>query len=470
MNREKELLKNTAIIGIGKLLPRFVSLITLPILTACFTKNEYGTYDLITTLVLLLMPIATLQIQSAAFRFLIECRKDVVKSSEIVSNIFVVVIPVSFVVSIGVFFFMPQMDASIRFALAFYFFFDSLETTTAQVSRGLGKNLAYSISAILLSVINCIGIVLALKLNNSGLLGVVWSMVVANVLGLIYLSWVTRIWRLINTSMISGKKIKELISYSWPMVPNNLSNWVLKLSDRLVITGFLGIEANAVYAVANKIPHLLSLAQGVLVMAWQENASMAVDDEDAEEYYTRMFDRFFRTMIGATALLIGFTPLLFKLLIKGDYSDAYIQMPILVLAMFFFVMSSFHGGIYIAHKKTKSVGITTMLAAAINLAIDFLLVNLIGITAGSVSTLIAYMFLYFYRIYDLRKIQPMKVNPRLQIYCFSMIVGMLFLCFLKTWYLDIINIIVGVIAFCMMNKAFLNKILKKIRKRVRKKG
>ena len=64
----------------------------------------------------------------------------------------------------------------------------------------------------------------------------------------------------------------------------------------------------------------------------------------------------------------------------------------------------------------------------------------------------------------------MKVNPRLQIYCFSLIVGMLFLCFLKTWYLDIINIIVGVIAFCMMNKAFLNKILKKIRKRVRKKG
>lgn len=469
MSREKELAKNTAVIGIGKLLPRFVALVTLPILTACFTKNEYGSYDLITTLVSLLMPIATLQIQSAAFRFLIECRKDQVRSAEIVSNIFIVVLPVSFLVSVVAFFFIPGMDVSVRFAVVVYFFLDSVETTTAQVARGLGMNMAYSVSSILISVINGIGIVMALKMNNSGLLGVVWSLTIANLLAFIYLAIRTKIWKLINVSMISGSQIKKMIAYSWPMVPNNLSNWVLKLSDRLVITGFLGVETNAVYAVANKIPHLLSIAQSVLVMAWQENASIAVNDKDAEQYYTKMFDKIFRMMIGATALLIGLTPILFMVLIKGDYSDAYVQMPILVLAMFFYVMSSFHGGIYIAHKRTKSVGVTTMIAAVINLAIDFLFVNIIGITAGSISTLVAYMFLYFYRMHDLKKFQPMKMNVRLQVVCFSLIIGMLFLCFLRIWYLDMINIVLGASVFYVTNYDLIHKFFRKIRRIGKKK-
>ena len=468
MNREKELVKSTVVIGIGKLLPKLVSLITLPILTACLTKSQYGSYDLITTLVALLMPFATLQIQAAAFRFLIEHRNDRAGASEIVSNIYVIVVPVTVVVSIGVFIFMPGLDAITRFAVAVYLFFDSVETTASQIARGLGKTKAFAMSSIVLSTVNAIGVVVALKLSNSGLLGVVWSMTLANAIGFVYLSIVTRVWTLIDLSRISKSVVKKLLSYSWPIVPNALSNWILKLSDRFVITSFLGLEANAVYAVANKIPNLLSIAHTVLIMAWQENAVIAVKDEDASEYYTKMFDKMLRMMAGATALLIAFTPVLFLIFIKGDYSDAYVQMPILVLAMFFFVMSAFQSGIYVAHKKTKSIGITTVLAALINLLIDFLFVNLIGITAGSISTLVAYMFLYFYRMYDLRKFQPMKVNARTQVFCLALIVGMLAMCFLRIWFLDVINMVLGVIVFCILNKDLICTVVRKIRKKFRR--
>ena len=74
MSREGKLAKNTMIIAIGTFLPKLASFITLPILTGCLTKTEYGTYDLINVLVSLLLPAATLQIQAAAFRFLIDSR------------------------------------------------------------------------------------------------------------------------------------------------------------------------------------------------------------------------------------------------------------------------------------------------------------------------------------------------------------------------------------------------------------
>ena len=87
MNREKALAKNTLILSIGEFLPKFSSIITLPIITGGLTKAEMGTYDLISTLVSLFLPVATLQIQSAAFRFLIDVRKEKKETKRIITNI-----------------------------------------------------------------------------------------------------------------------------------------------------------------------------------------------------------------------------------------------------------------------------------------------------------------------------------------------------------------------------------------------
>lgn len=468
MNREKELVKNTIILGLGRFLPKLVSVITLPIVTACLTKNEYGTYDLITTLVSLLLPVATLQVQSAAFRFLIECRGDHNKSTEIITNIYAVVFPISCIVSALVIFFIKNLSLSVKIVTVAYFFLDSIQTTQGMVVRGLGKNKVYSINAIILSVVNGLCIVLCLKLKNQGLFGIVFSLALANLLSVLFLCVNTRIWEFLDIKRMSKTKIQELISYSWPMVPNNLSTWILKLSDRFVITAFLGLEANAVYAVANKIPNLLSIAQSVLIMAWQENASIAVNDKDASVYYTKMFDRIFTLMIGCTAVLIGFTPVMFKLLIRGDYSESYVQMPLLILGMFFCAISSFQGGIYIAHKRTKSIGYTTIIAAIVNIFLDLLLIRWMGITAGSISTLVAYLVLYILRMIGTKKFQPVDYKIKKQLLCYSLIIFMLFICFLRNYYLNILNAIFGFSIFFIINTDFLKMIFNKTKSLVKK--
>lgn len=249
------------------------------------------------------------------------------------------------------------------------------------------------------------------------------------------------------------------------MVPNNLSTWVLKLSDRLVITAVLGLQANAVYAVANKIPNLLAMAQQVVNMSWQENASLALEDQDSSMYYSTMLRRMFDFIFGCTALLIAASPVMFRILIRGDYEEAYYQMPILILSMFFCTMSAFFGGIYVAHKKTRSVGITTMIAAALNLLIDVITVKKIGIWAGSVSTLAAYLFLYFYRMIDIQKIQKIPIDIKRQLLQLFLMTGMLVLCFLKNSVLDSINILIGIGCFVLCNKNYITLFMRKIKRR-----
>lgn len=450
MNREKGLVKNTVILAIGRFTPKLLSIITLPLLTAKLTKGDYGTWDLVSTLISLVMPIVTLQIQSAAFRFLIERRGNDVECKKIISNIYLFTFPIALIAAICLFFAFDN-NIETRIAIAIYFLMDILFLSTSQIVHGLGFNRVYSVASILISITNVAAIILTVQYMETGLFGIVFSTLVANVIGLLYMLKEIHVWKYVSLEYLSKKTIREMISYSWPMIPNNLSNWVLSLSDRLIITATLGIEANAIYAVANKIPNLLSIAQSVFVMAWQENASLAVNDKDADKYYTKMFDSIFSLLIGFTALLIAFTPIMFTLLIRGDYKEAYYQMPLLFLGMFFYCISAFQGGIYIAHKRTKSVGLTTVGAALINILVDVCLVNVIGISAGSLSTLIAYFFLYVFRLKGTLKFQKMSYNLKKQCGLLMLIVIMLVLCFINNIWCNVANVFFGVALFLILN-------------------
>lgn len=465
MNREKDFLKNTIILGLGKFLPKLTTFITLPILTACLTKAEYGTYDLILTVSVLLIPITTLQINSAGFRFLIEARENLSECRKIISSLFVFTIPITLISSMIVPLFFPDLSYGTRIILGIYLFADTLYLTAGQVCRGLGYNRMYSIASLLLAVTNMTTLIITVFVMRRGIQGVILSLAAAQIVGFGVLCLKIKLTRYISLNQANRELVKDMLVYSWPMVPNNLSAWVLKLSDRFVITAALGIQANAVYAVANKIPNLLAMAQQVVNMSWQENASLAVTDQDSEKYYSKMMLLITDFMFGCTALLIGCTPIMFLILIKGDYQEAYYQMPVLILGMFFCVMSSVLGGIYIAHKKTKSVGITTMIAAVINLVVDLLTVRWIGIWAGSVSTLAAYLFLYFYRMIDIQKIQKIPIDMKRQLLQLFLMTGMLVLCFLKNSVLDSINILIGIGCFVLCNKTYITLFMRKIKRR-----
>ena len=466
MKREKELVKNTIVLAIGSFLPRMVSIITIPILTACLSKKEYGVYDLLSTLVMLVIPIATLQIQSAAFRFLIDCRENIEEVKKIITNIFVLTIPIAIGVSFLIIFFFPSMNDLERLLISGYFLCDVVYTMIGQIVRGLSYNKIFSLGAIILAIIDCLNIVLLVFIFDKGLIGVLFSSCLSRAVAIIFQCQHIKLVGFIDFSQVSMKKIREMISYSWPMIPNNLSNWVLKLSDRLIISVVLGVEANAIYAIANKIPSLLSMGQSVMIAAWQENASIALNDKNVNEYYSVMFDRIFKMVLGFTALIIGFMPVLFTTLVKGEYEEAYIQMPILIIGMFFACMSSFQGGIYIAHKKTVSVGITTILAAGINIVVHLLLINKLGIMAGSVSTLVAYFFLYFFRVFDVRRFQKISYVFRTQIFLLIIIIVMLFICAQRTYFCNVINMIVGIFLCMVLNKDVVISIIKRIPKRL----
>lgn len=468
MNKKNSLAKSTLIISIGTFLPKLASFITLPILTGCLTKEQYGTYDIITVLVSLYLPSLTLQVKSAAFRFLLDVREDKNKQKKIITNIMSMTVLISVISLLILFIFLPGTSPAVRLWICGYYFADILVNTVRQIARGLGKNIDYSISAIISAFGKMIFAVIFVWGLKWGLLGGTIALCLASLLSFIYISCRLKVWKYIDLKLNDKNIIKSILSYSWPIVPNEMSLWVMNMSDRLIVTEVLGVTVNAVYAAATKIPQLINLAQSALNLAWQECAALSVKDKDSADYYTEMFNTMLKLQGGVFGVVIGSAPILFKILIKGSYEEAYAQIPILCASLFFSGMAIYLGGIYLAFKASKNVGFTTIGAAVINIIVDISLINFIGLYAASVSTLVSYICLFIFRSVNIRKLTTIKYNFKTFTVILLIMIAEVILFYQRTLVFNIINAVLGYSVCLLLNKDIVKAMFITIGKKLKK--
>lgn len=469
-SRNKELAKNTIILGFGQIVPKFLAMIVLPILTTYLSTDAYGTYDLITSIAGLLIPLMTVQIQQAVFRFLLAKNADFSREEYISTAVTFIVlsslimIPIVFaVLSIGfqVTAYYSVLVCALYIAEAFYQLF-------GQTVRGLGSNIKFSVGVILFAVSNMFSTIVFVAVLKMGLNGVILSLTIGYLCADIYMLVSSRMIRLIHTRNINMVTFKRLISFSAPIVPSSIALWVVNLSDRLIVIHFLGTGANGIYAVANKIPTLYNTAYHVFNLAWTETASRVKDEGEPTEYYSNLFRGLYNFLIGMMLLLVPLTPLLFLIFVKGEYSVAFYQVPILYFGVFFNSFVNFYSGIYIALKRTTRVGISSAVGAVLNIIINLTMINTFGLYAASVSTALSFMIIAVYRAYDLNKVIKIK-------YHFSEILLGFFLFVLSSVLIYFNNAIVLAIGFGIalvynyrFNKILVIKLLSKVPKKKRK--
>ncbi len=464
MSREKELVKNTFILGIGYVIPAIVSFLLLPLYTKYLTKAEYGTYDLITVLLSLVMPAITLQIKTSVFRFLIETRENLEEKSSLISTAYLFTAFISAFSILCLFLILNVNDFFTRVLICIYVFQEVIVDLSKQTARGLGILQKYVLSITINSVLTLIFSYILLSNFDMGLNGLLISLNSALAVTNIYSFMKLGLKNYISLKKFRVYCLKQMLAYSAPIVPNSISLWIVRLSDRLVVTFFLGIEANAVYSVANKIPSLLSQVTGVFNLSWQENASLAINDTDAANYYSEINQKIIDLLIGSTAILIACSPFLFKILVRGPYDEAYNQIPILIFGVFFSCLSSCYGSIYIALKRTKFIGITSVIGAVLNLLINILLVNKIGLYAASISTAISYCIIYFCRVVQLKKYIKIYLNKKRNIFSFCSLFFICLFYYLRSFHVFVIALALSCILFWLLNGTIIKNFIIKYKK------
>ena len=408
MNQKKQLMKNTIIIAIGKLSTQIISYLLLPLYTSQLDPSEYGNYDFICTLSIFLCPIITLLMEESMFRYLIDADSKVQRKKIITQTIIytffgtvLFTIIAALIMGFGTDYTPMYITAIITFVIS-----NILIGLSNALSRGLGKIKLYSVSNFILGISTIIlNIVFILSLN-AGAEGLLWANTIANAFTAIVILGILKLPKYIGK--IDKPLMKDMIKYSIPLVPNSISWSIINMSDRIILTQMVSSAANGIYAMANKFPNIINVLYGYFYTAWKESAAKIVKEDNKNQYYNSIYHDAKRFLYAVTICLIAVMPFAFPIFINEAYNEAYVYIPIVMIATYYSNLSSFYGGIFSAYKDTKIMGTTTIVAAVINLVIDLLLVNTLKIYAACFSTLIANLIVYFYRKKKLKKYLKLK--------------------------------------------------------------
>ena len=467
MNKNKELVKNTIIIFIGKFCTQFITLLLLPLYTHFLSTEDYGYIDLIQTYLTFFIPLILLKIDAGIFRFLIDARKSEEEKNKIITNgIFImfvelIISTILFAVAVKIF--------SIKYSILIVMNLISLSVLTflLQIVRGIGKNKQYSFSSIIAAIVTIVlNLIFLVGFHKNGKYVLIASLI-SNIICTIYLLIVNKILKNVKIKYIDKKLIKDLLKYSIPMIPNELSWWIVHVSDRTIISYALGVAANGTYSVSCKFSNILSSIFNIFNLSWQESAALHINDTDKDEFFSNVINKVFNLFICFCIGILACLPFVFELLIKDSYREAYKYVPILLLANIFSVLIGLIGSIYVAKKMTKEVAKTTMIAAIINLTIDIALIKVIGIYAAAISTLVSYMLLAIYRYIDVQKYVKVKI-PIKNIVVNSIIFILVVVLYLyNNIALNVINLLLCILYAIIVNKELLIEFKKVIGKKVK---
>ena len=101
--------------------------------------------------------------------------------------------------------------------------------------------------------------------------------------------------------------------------------------------------------------------------------------------------------------------------------------PFLLLSTMFSSFSAFLGANYVAMENTKGASKTVAIGALINVILNYLLINLIGVIGAALATAISFAGVWILRMFDTRKFVVVKIDWFRMCALFSLIIIQIFI-------------------------------------------
>ncbi|PNR93168.1 lipopolysaccharide biosynthesis protein, partial [Petrotoga sp. 9PWA.NaAc.5.4] len=412
MNQYKSLIKNSLLFAIGNIGSKTISFFMLPLYTRMLTTSDYGQLDVLQTTISLLIPLITFQAIEAVFRYSVDMRENESASSVLMNGILLCLI--GMLIGLLLFPIFRRIEPFSSYTLFFYLilFFSMLNGVLKQFVRGLGKiktfvasDLAYTASFVTFNII----FLVYLKM---GLEGYFLSMVLAHAINIFILLVFGNVFKYLNIKSFDKSFMKTMLIYSVPLIPNGLMLWVMSVSDRYILTYYLGFDATGIYSVSYKFPSLITLVNSIFFMAWQLSAIQEYGKEGYENFYKNIFGVLSSLLFLVTSLILLILKPLMSVFVADAFYESWKYVPMLLVGTVFQAFSSFFGTNYTASKKTKGAFTTSVVGAVVNIVVNFILIPFWGIQAAAFSTLLGYLAMWLMRVFDTKKYVDMKIDRK----------------------------------------------------------
>jgi O-antigen/teichoic acid export membrane protein len=407
--RERKLIQGTAIYFIGNMSTSLLQFLFVPFVTSLLSPDDYAYYDLAYNLILLLIPVFTLQIIEGLFRFLMDApparRMGIVSTSGAVALIGTGAFGLVLLI-------LWQVTDFIRFPLWIFLYYAGFAAYQflQRMARCQGKNRLFVLMSVF-QVVVVLGLQLVLLLHFS--LGVRAMFIAGAVSYLaaasIYLLQL-KFGQNFSPRAVSAPMSGELLRYAMPLIPGAVCWWAVGQANRYVMLSALGMSEIGIYNMAYKFSFIITAMTYVFQLAWQESAIREQGAADTKAYYNHIFSGYMRLLLSIVLVLIPLTPLLVSLMLKKEYAAGAQFIPWIYLIAVFEGLTNFMAAGYIVSKRTAGNSITALLGAAFSVLFTLVFLRSIGVYAAILGSMLAFMLTWLLRVWHLRGIMGVRVE------------------------------------------------------------
>ena len=392
------LLKNVGILAISNFTSKILVFLMVPLYTSVLSTSEFGSYDIITSTITLLLPILTANIIDGVMRFSLDSHAAKAEVAAIglkyITISIILVAGLLVVVSHSSVF--PEIDG-LEHLIFIYYVGVAINTYFTQFAKGLELIRDLGIAGVLSTMVAALGNVLFLLVFSWGIKGFFLANILSLFTAIIYLGIKINIRKLIRNFYINNSLERQMIAYSCPLIATTIGWWAISAFDRYVVTFMCGLSANGLLSVAYKIPAILAVFQGIFISAWQITAVKEYGKSDAAVFYGRSFCVINMLMSLICGFLILLSATLANFLYAKDFYLAWQYVPFLLISCVFNCMGGFLGPILSARKDSVTMAKSALCGTATNVVLNLVLVCLMDIQGATIATAISSYSIYQYR-------------------------------------------------------------------------
>ena len=389
----KRFLKDSTIYSLSTLVTRGISFLLVPFYTRVFVPSDYGIIDLVAIVASIVSSVFPLQITQAIARLFPDCRDKQESSEYASSGLFFTMF--AFILFLAVF--LPLRRTIDRFLLSneipdylliwailpiafngLYYYGQNLLRWRLQPKRFAIASVVYSLVTIGATVV----FVLILK---AGVVGVFWAQCLGGAVGFTLSFFLARDSYKLR---FRWSRFREMVSYSWPLVPSSISIFLLTYADRIMISKLLNMQDLGLFGIGYRISSVVV----ILMMGVQGAITPLIFNSYRDPNTPREIERIFRyflvTAVVVTGALSIFSREILIVLTTPKYYSAWAVVPFLVMASFISGMRVFAPGLNLA-KKTKTIALLDGFGGLMNVAMNFFLIERLGILGAAISTMVS---------------------------------------------------------------------------------
>ena len=194
------------------------------------------------------------------------------------------------------------------------------------------------------------------------------------------------------SALAAIRRYGPTFQFGLPMVPQQLSGWVLGVGDRVVVSHVLGSAAVGRYSVAYNVGSLGFILLVFVNQAWMPRIYAVAERVARSRLLASSRDMMNLLLIPVVCGLAAGAPLVLAVWVPQSFHPAELTPIVAIVAICTFPFGQFLANLraLMSEGRTGRAALATLVAAAVNIGLNVVMVPFLGITGSAIATVLSY--------------------------------------------------------------------------------